>query len=795
LKHVLRALLVLITTLILLLVAGFVVLRTSLPQVTGSITLPRLTGEVEVIRDEFGIPHIHAQTQEDAYYALGFVHAQDRLWQMEFQRLVGNGRLAEVVGEEGLDTDRFIRTLGVRQAATQALDYLSPKTLGVLQAYSDGVNAFLASRKGLLPPEFLLLQHEPEPWQPVDILVWSKMMAWDLAGNQGTELLRARLARELHPEQLADLWAPWSREVPLTLPDLREPLEDIDLDGLAAVLHPRLSKDAGSNAWALSGRFTASGKPILANDPHLGLQSPSLWYLAHLNAPGLNVIGATLPGTPTVLLGRNDRIAWGFTNTGTDVQDLFIEEVSSHDPTMYRTPDGFENFLIRNETIRVKGSEDIVLRVRETRHGPVISDLGGAAGRVADSSAAAGTQFVLALQWTALQGDDRTVQAVLNLGTAGDWTQFTRALRDFHNPQQNIMYADVNGNIGFYAAGRVPVRAAGDGRVPVPGWSGTYDWTGSIPFEELPHDYNPRSGRFINANQAIVDDSYPYLLTPDWSEPYRANRITELLDSLRLHSLETSARIQSDQVSLMARDFIPWLLDLELATETERNAQALLFGWDGLMSAESAAPLILAAWQREFQVLLLGDALGPLFEAYAGHRPRFLLRVLEERADWCTAAAPAAADPCTQVATRAFSNAVSWLSDLFGARPHDWRWDSLHHASQPHAVLDGTPLAPFFSLSSPTGGDAFTVNAAHFSMFSASAPFRQTEGPGYRSIVDLADPDGSRFIHSTGQSGNPLSAHYRDFLPRWLSNDGVPMTMDREDYARGGSELRLLPRR
>lgn len=792
--HVVRALLILLTLAVLLVTAGFVVLRTSLPVTAGSITLPRLTGEVEVIRDEYGIPHIHAETQEDAYYALGFVHAQDRLWQMEFQRRVGSGRLAEAVGEPGVTTDRFIRTLGVRQAAEEALNYLSPATLGVLQAYSDGVNAFLNTRTGLLPPEFLLLQHEPEPWQPVDILVWSKMMAWDLAGNQSTELLRARLARVLHPDEIAELWPQYAGQAPLTLPDQQE-LQELDLDGLVGALRPRLSPDAGSNAWVLSGEFTASGKPLFANDPHLGLQAPSLWYLAHLQAPGLNVIGATLPGTPSVLLGRNDRVAWGLTNTGSDVQDLFIEEVSSDDPTMYRTPDGFANFLIRNETIRVKGGEDIVLRVRETRHGPVISDLGGAAGQVAEDSGRSGTNFVLALQWTALQPDDRTVQAVVNLATARNWPQFTGALRDFHNPQQNIMYADTDGNIGFYAAGRVPLRKSGNGAAPVPGWSGAHDWTGWIPFSELPHGYNPPEGRFINANQQIVPADYPYLLTPDWSAPYRANRITELLDSLRLHSLETSTRLQIDEVSLMARDFVPYLLDLELATEVERDAQALLFAWDGLMSGDAAAPLILAVWQREFQRLLLEERLGELFSDYAGQRPRFLLKVLQESPGWCAAVAPVPDDPCGWAATRAFSDAITWLSSRFGPEPRDWRWDRVHRAVQPHQILADTALERFFSLSVPTGGDAFTVSAARFDAFSEEQPFVQTEGAGYRVVVDLAEPDAARFIHATGQSGNPLSRQYRDFEQRWVRNDGVPMTMKREDYAPGGQTLLLQPRR
>lgn len=836
-----RILLAILALALLAAVSGYVVLRSSLPRTSGTIVVPQLAAELRITRDEHGVPHIVAQSLEDAYFGLGFVHAQDRLWQMEFQRRVAAGRLAEVVGAAAVPTDRFIRTLGVYRAAEAAMAWLDPTTIDALQAYANGVNAFLATRSGVLPPEFILFGHEPEPWQPADTIAWAKMMAWDLAGNWDQELLRAELATILTFEQYASLWPAWHEPAPVTIegswadiapagvggpgggfaedpeegeaepdielpgsgedqpeqvpgePDETDEFAPVDPDGLAGALGafdlgaiaaaflPRLPPGSGSNAWAISGEHTASGLPLLANDPHLGLQAPSLFYLVHVTAPGLNVIGGSLPGSPAVLLGRNERIAWGLTNTGTDVQDIYIERtvppVSAQGVGQYLTEEGYVSFQQRTETIRVSGGSDISIVIRETRHGPVISDLTGAADRVADSLGEDGETYVLALRWSALDPDDRTVQAVLNLNRATDWDQFLAALEDFHNPQQNVMYADVDGNIGFVSPGRVPVRTARDGGEIVPGWTGEFSWNGYVPFDELPRILNPASGVIVNANQQVPPDDYPHFITAEWTLPYRANRILELLGRLPMHSVATASRIQGDQVSLMARDLLPHLRAVAPEGPLQARAHALLLDWDGAMSRDAAAPLIVAAWQRELQAILLHDTLGERFGDYAGHRPAFIINAMNGAGGWCDLAAPTVADACGEVARTAFVNAVAWLTQRLGPDPDAWRWGDLHVVDQQHAVLGQTPLAPLANLSIASGGDAFTVNAASFRMFDADAPFSQHRGAAYRAVMDLGDADAGLFVHSTGQSGNPLSPHYRDLQEAWRDNEPLPMVM------------------
>ncbi len=799
-----RVLLGLVATVLLLLSAGFLIVRTSLPKTAGTLDLAGLSGEVRVVRDAAGVTHISAETSDDLYRALGFVHAQDRLWQMEFQRLVASGRLSEAVGEAGLSTDRFLRTLGIRQAAESAWAALDDAELRRwLNAYTAGINSFLQSRSGVLPVEFLLLGHEPEPFTPVDVIGWGKMMAWDLAGNWNRELLRARLLSVASEAEVRQLYAPWPDEMHVTIegdwfddpePPGLQPLPEgegtagladifggFDLDGIAAAFLPRLSYDAGSNAWVLSGEHTASGLPLLANDPHLGLNAPSLWYLVHLQAPGIDVIGGSLPGTPAVLLGRNTDIAWGLTNTGTDVQDIFIEQLSPTDDGFYLTEDGYREFSTRTETIRVKGGDDVVLEVRESRHGPVISDLVGDVGNLADVD---GGRYVLTMRWSALDATDGTVGAVMRLNRATDWESFNAALEQFHNPQQNIMYADISGNIGFVAPGRIPLRRAGDGFAPVPGWTGEYGWDGYVPYAEAPRIYNPPSGRIINANQQVVPDDYPYLITLDWTVPYRAQRIIELLDGLNRHTVATSVRIQGDQVSLYARELALELLQLELTDPLQQQLQAELFGWDGTMAADGLAPLLIAAWQREFLSGVYGERFGELFAEWADHRPVLVLGLLRGPDRACPAPG------CTAQATAAFGAAVSWLSQRLGPDSSEWRWDSLHFVEQEHAVLGQSLLAPVANLRIGNGGGVYTVNAARFDLMSDDSPFRQTEGPGYRAVMDLGDPAASVFMQSTGQSGNLLSAAYRNLQTRWRDNRPLSMDLSAEPE---GDTLLLRP--
>ncbi|MGL4610237.1 MAG: penicillin acylase family protein [Trueperaceae bacterium] len=780
--RMLRGLFFLSVLLVFIILAGIIYLRLTLPKVKGSLAMSGLQDTVEVIRDKNAVPHIYAKHQDDAYFALGYVHAQDRLWQMEFQRRVGAGRLSEVVGEATLETDKFLRTLGVYRYAEASIEKLNPKTRAILEAYVAGINAYIASRESFfspLPPEFLVLQHHPEFWTVADVLVWAKMIAWDLSGNWDDEVLRARMAKTLSLQQIAELWPPYPGDAPIALPDFSALYEKLDFDTLWATSPKPEPPGAGSNNWVLSGEKTTTDQPLLANDPHLGLSAPSLWYFAHLSAPDLEVIGATLPGTPCVLLGRTDKIAWGFTNTGPDVQDMFIEQVNPDNPEQYLTPEGYKDFETRIEAIKIKGKESVNIEVRESRHGPIISDANAASQQAADVT---GENYVLSFAWTALREDDVTLQGAIGLNHAKNWEEFTEALRDFHVPQQNIVYADVEGNIGVYSPAKIPIRKAGDGMMPVPGWTGEYDWTGFVPFEDLPHAYNPISGEVVTANHKITPDGYPYFLGNDWAEPYRIERILDLLGKTEKHSLETFARIQTDQTSLMAQTFIPYLLEVKAETTLEGAAQAELQNWDGLMDRNKAAPLIFSAWYRELARLLYSDELGATFEDYYGFHPLFVENALADKTNtkWCDDTRTPANEACEFLETKAFKEAIVYLSNTYGDDVTKWQWGNAHYAHSDHAILTNTPLARFFDIKIPNGGDAFTINAAR-SNIGDEEPFKQNNAPGYRALYDLSNLEASLFIHTSGQSGNPFSRYYKDFAETWRDGRYIPMMTKREN--------------
>ncbi len=639
-----------------------------------------------------------------------------------------------------------------------------------------------------------MLGVKPEPFTAADVIGWAKMMSWDLSGNWSDELLRARLIAKLRPQDpqklVTTLWPGYPKDGPVVLPDFTALYDRLPLDALAAASPPPSPPGLGSNDWVVSGAHTASGKPLLANDPHLELDAPSLWYLAQISAPGLDVIGGTLPGTPAVLLGRNDRIAWGFTNTGPDTQDLFIEKVDPSDPTRYLTPSGSAPFGTRREVIHVKGKDDVVLNVRTTRHGPVISDVASSAAQVAKEH---GGNVVLAMQWTALEPDDTTIQAVMKMNTAQNWDQFKAALRDFVTPEQNIVYADVDGNIGYYAPGRIPIRKSGDGTVPVPGWTGAYDWVGTVPFDALPHTFNPPTGQVVTANNKVVPDGYPYYLTRDWTVPYRADRIKALLADSPKATVDTMERIQSDQTSLMARTFLPTLRSVTPASDLERKAQAQLVGWEGDMARDRAAPLIFAAWYRAFSKRVYADEMGTLFDAYYGFHPRFLEDVLTRDPSWCDDVRTPGVETCKQQAAAAFQDAVGQLAKSYGKDPSRWRWGAAHQARSAHQVFTNTPLRSLFDLRIPNGGGAYTVDVGRYDM-GAKRPFEQIVGPGYRAVYDLSQGSTSHFIQTTGQSGNALSRHYRDFLRRWRDVRYLPMQLRRSDAEKGQiGTLHLTP--
>ena len=790
---------------VVLLAGGYAYLRQSLPQTKGEIRLAGLGAPAEILRDRYGIPHIFAASMEDASFALGFVHAQDRLWQMEMSRRVAAGRLSEIVGAGGLETDRFLRTLGVRRSAEANLRNLDGETRKLLEAYAAGVNAFIASDP-VLPPEFWLTGARPEPWTPADSVAWTKMMAWDLGGNWRSELLRMRLAKTLPLDRIHELLPPYPGEKVPVIADLKELYSSMERDAvrLAQVSRPvaELGSDVlgdheglGSNNWVVSGARSASGKPLLANDPHLGLTAPPVWYFAHLSAPGLNVIGATLPGVPGVILGRNERIAWGFTNTGPDVQDLYIEKLDAAGG--YLAPEGARAFQIIDETIKVKGADAEKLRVRVSRHGPVISDV----MREAQDLAPRG--HVIAFAWTALAEDDRSAQAANKFARAREWDGFLAAARDFQSPQQNIVYADIEGNIGFVAAGRVPHRKPGNdlkGMAPAPGWQARYDWADYIPFEQLPRSFNPESGAIVTANHRITPPGYPHFISSEWQPPYRADRIQALLDAVPKHTVPSFARIQADVVSPAMRELLPKLLATRPRSENARKALALLAKWDGAMTTERAEPLIAWAWWRELTRAIYADELGDAFRQNWLARAVFIGNVLSgdaRQARWCDDVRTPALETCEELLALSLDAALADLAKRHGNDQTGWRWGEAHLARHEHRPLGRQPLlARIFDITVASPGDAFTVNVGRNNLNDDAQPFANRHAASLRAIYDLSDLEKSLYIHSGGQSGNILSDHYKAFSEAWAKNEYIPMRAERKTLdAEPHQLLKLVPAR
>jgi penicillin G amidase len=770
----LRILGILLLALFVSAVGAYLYLRQSLPKTGGEVAIAGLQNDVEVLRDRHGIPHIYASFVADAYFALGFVHAQDRLWQMEISRRIGSGRLAEVFGREALELDRFMRTLGLRQAAEANLRHYDPETLRVLHAYAAGVNAFLATDP-VLPPEFWLLRLAPEPWSAVDSVVWTKVMAWDLSTNWRNEILRMRLSRSLPTKRIQEFLPPYPGDTQPRLPDLKA-----FYSALEQKLAPDrvLSKESrsdpgflgGSNSWAIAGTRTESGKPLLANDPHLGLTAPPVWYFAHLNAPGLETIGGTLPGVPAVVVGRNERIAWGLTTTGADVQDLYLERLDAP-------------FTQREEVMKVKGAPDERLTVRVSRHGPVLSDVSRSALEAAPRG------YALALAWTALADDDLTMQAGVKISRARDWEEFLGAARDLHSAPQSVSYADVDGNIGFISAGRVPVRKPANdlhGLAPAPGWDARYEWTGYIPFEQLPQAFNPASGTVVLANHKVVPPKYPHAITHEWQPPYRARRIQELLTAWETHDVSTFQEMQADVVSLAVQELLPRFV----AALPEHAVVKKLAAWNASMDAERTEPLIMTAWWREFARTLYGDELGDAFRGAWGQRASFVHNVLAGQSHWCDDVRTPAVESCDALLAASLQRALTNLEK-------HGKWGEAHVAHHRHRPFTRVAwLAPLFDIRVPSGGDAYTVNAGAMDFADEAEPFANRHGPSLRMIVDLADPQASVFIHSGGQSGNPLSAQYRNFAEAWSRGEYVPMTSERQRLeADGVQRLVLVPRR
>jgi penicillin G amidase len=785
----------------------------SLPQLIGEVRIAGLESRVTIDRDVLGIPLIAAENERDAATALGFVHAQDRLWQMEMSRRIGAGRLAEVVGEPGLGTDRFLRTLGLYRAAEAAMAHLSPAATARLEAYARGVNAVIESRSRPLPPEFLLLRHRPELWTPADSLVLVKTMALSLVESWRRELTRATVLAELPPEALGDLWPETRADAVTTIPDTsaaRGPATPAPAPDLAAIraigdqardLLAALPLDGapgqGSNSWVVAGRHSASGAALFANDPHLSLGTPAHWYLASIKTPAGLVQGATLPSLPVVVIGRNESIAWGFTNTGGDTDDLFIERVDPEDSSRYSTPEGSVPFATREETIRVKGAEPVTQIVRETRNGPVLSDvLPGAAELV-------GTGHVLALRWTALEPEDRTIEAGMGLARAGGWEDFETAIGHFFSPTQNALYADAEGGIGVTLAGRLPQRRSGDGSLPQPGWTGDHDWLGLLPAAANPRARDPAAGYLLNANNRLVGPDFPHHVTRDWNDDLRARRIDAVLGAAiragEVLDVEAMRRLQNDQRSIMALDFLPLLravdsTALDAASEVDGEARAILAAmasWDGESAADRPEPLIFQAWYRALVHHVLADELGERFAAYRGIRSDAMRHIIENAPEWCDdTTLPDSVQTCLDMAVRALATALKELRGSERGDWREWRWGEASRVRMAHRPLDAIfGLRRLFSLQTLGGGDAGTVAVARYAH---DAPYTTVMAASLRLVADLGEASTLHAILPAGQSGHPLSPHFRDQKAAW--RDGRLHRIVIADNAREARHiLTLLP--
>jgi penicillin G amidase len=773
--------------------AGLVYLRCSVPG-TATFLVP-VGGRVEITRDSRGVAYINADRDTDAFFALGFAHAQDRLWQMELERRLAQGRLSEIFGKESVPRDAWMRTLGLYDSARSAWPMLSSEARTSLTAYAAGVNAWLKTDP-VLPVEFLALGVRPEPWTELDSLAWAKIFALSLANNMKSEVASVVASQYLDGRQLADLMN--------LVPD--------DLAALSAARHGAAARafrdiyslnlqlesalklggmSVGSNAWAVSGKLTGSGSAVLANDTHLGLQIPSLWYVARLKGARLDVSGMTLVGLPVVVFGRNRDIAWGGTSMMADVQDLYAEQQNPSDPTQYQHDGRWEKFATHAELIAVRAAfpaalrdtvKPIEIQIRRTVDGPIVSD----AVRVMDQP--------VALRWTALDPGDTSYESFYRLDYAHDWSSFQEAFRGYVAPALNLLYIDRSGNIGAIGVGRIPVRAKGRGRIPVPGWSGDFRWEGYIPFDELPRQFNPPSGYVASANNRNVDSAYPYLISEEWAPTERIARIGQMLNARIAAgeplSVQYMMSMQADTVDAGAEKLASFLERREFAAERPRRAASYLRDWPGDMSADSQAAAIFFAWSKFLRERLFGAKLqgywnrpqhaDQLRAIIDGTTYDQILRALDGSSPgWCDPKTRGAGS-CDAVIRQSLDQALAELEGLLGSNMQSWRWGRVHSTVYAHTPFSEVGvLAPLFERRIANGGSTNSINVAAGS-YRDSVGYEQTFGPGFRQIIEMGAVGNVHFyMNSTGQSGNPLSRNYDDMVTpfrdvRYVKLEAVP---------------------
>jgi len=760
--------------------------RTALRPTEGRADLAGLEAEVEVFTDRWGVPHIFAASGNDAYAAQGYLHAAERLWEMDFMRRAAQGRLAEIVGEPGLPLDRFFRTLGLGRIARNKAKDFDEESIEIGKHYHAGFRAALAS----LPPpvEYQLLGLTPDfpddvDEARIDTASVSLLMSFQLSANWQFELLRGELAAHLGPERARELSPLIGPETPLVavsspdFPNVAQQFRD-------AAYGAGMRRGYGSNNWVVSGSKTTTGKPLLANDPHLMVQMPAIWMEMQLSCPDFDVAGVTLPGLPGVSIGHNRRIAWGFTNTGSDVADLYVERLSADGKT-YEFKGAQKRLKRIREKIFVRGeTKPRVHEVRETRHGPLITAAiaGGTSPEVREGRV---TETV-ALRW--IQADlPLSQRAVSMLNRAANWEEFRAAAREWPIAGQNMVYADVDGNIGYQFTGVVPIRAKGTGVAPVPGWTGEYEWRGTIPFDDLPRTFNPERGFVATANHRIVDVDYPYHLTHDWEMPHRARRIVSMLTEKELLTHEDFKRMHMDTFSGIAAELVPLFLHAEIAGEREVEALKHVQTWDMRLDTDSIGASIFNYWFLRVAEAMFAERLGPeLWEEYFPRKSwttnwaydAVRNIIAQPQAFWVGGDGSDNASERDQLIGRALTAALGDLETRLGADMTDWRWGRLHRVHFRHTIANAIPALDGLLSAGPfeVGGGDDTVNRG---VLHPSEGFADGAIASYRQIIDLDDFDASEGIITTGISGNPASEHYADQAPMWATGSYHPLPFTR----------------
>ena len=755
------------------------VARRALPPVEGDLAVDGLEGPVEVVRDRWGVPHIYASSLHDVWFAQGFVMASERLFQIEFFSRAGTGRLSELFSELALPIDRYVRTIGWNRIGRRLGAEYDDLSLEMGAAFVAGSRAWV-ERMPEKPVEYHVLDADPwmlpdDDWPTIGAAA-AAVVAWGLSRNWDHELLRAEIAERLGPEAMRELFPDLDTEAPII---------EAGKDGAPSRL--ALLRDAilpppgqGSNNWVVSGSRTATGKPLLANDPHLAVSWPSIWFECHLVAPGLDVAGVALPFSPGIVIGRNERIAWGFTNTEGDVQDLYLERLSD-DGKSAEYNGGWEPLTVHREEIAVRGRDaPEVLEVRESRHGPLITAYTVGIGD--PTIVEGGIRRSYALRWVGAAASAQP-STLHGMNTASNWEEFRAAFRGWECPGQNAVYADIDGNIGYQMSGLYPVRRRGDGTVPVPGWTDEYEWDGWVPYDELPRAFNPEEGFLLTANNKVHGDDFPHLITHDFLPPFRARRVAELITREKRHTPETFARMQVDTVSLPAAEIVPILTALEPADDRQKQALALLADWDYDVATDSAPAAIYELWcehiARKVLLPLLDEE---LFTHFHGRREwtnafqyQFLPTLLRyPTSRWFGGEGIEARDA---VLREALDGALEDLTGRLGEDMTAWRWGALHRIRFAGRLAIIPDLAELFTAGElELGGDEQTVLQG---MYEPGLGFDIVVAPSWRQVIVLSDPDGSLGTNTTGQSGNPVSPHFNDHVELWGSGRLHPLPFSR----------------